>query len=206
MAPKPGRTVASGVCMQPVMAKSPEKRERPAWLTPALVVAVSLVFGFAVLPRIRPSAARFVGQEAPDFVLPVVHGGDPGSRIRLSNLRTQTVLLEFWASWCTACARQMPILNELVGRRSSGQIAVVGVSVDDTPEPAAHFARARALRYPSVHDAGGQVAESYGATTLPTMVVIDRDGRVRAIRHGVVGKKALEEILEEVSARGLRSP
>ncbi len=192
--------------MQLLMDKPPEKRERPAWTTTALVIALSLVFGFAVLPRLRPSAARFVGQEAPDFVLPVVHGGDTGSRIRLSDLRNQTVVLEFWASWCTACARQMPILNELVGRLPSDQVTVVGVSVDDSPEPAAQFARARALRYPSVHDAGGQVADGYGASTLPTMVVIDRGGRVRAIRHGVVAATALEGILEEVSARGAQSP
>ena len=166
------------------------------------MIGVSLLFGFVVLPRIRPSAERFVGQEAPDFVLPVVHGGDAGSRIRLSNLRNQTVVLEFWASWCTACARQMPILNELVGRLASRQVAVVGVSVDDTPEPAASVARARSLRYPSVHDAGGQVAASYGASVLPTMVVVDREGRVRAVRHGVVAARDLESILEEVNAGG----
>jgi cytochrome c biogenesis protein CcmG/thiol:disulfide interchange protein DsbE len=192
--------------MQPVMAKPLARRERPAWTTTALVIAVSLVIGVAVLPRIRPSEARIVGQAAPDFVLPVVHGGDAGSRIRLSNLKSRTVVLEFWASWCSACARQMPILNELVGRLPSDEVAVVGISVDDSPEPATQVARARALRYPSVHDSGGHVAESYGASTLPTMVVIDRDGRVRAVRHGVVGAPALEGILEEVSARGTRSP
>jgi cytochrome c biogenesis protein CcmG/thiol:disulfide interchange protein DsbE len=192
--------------MQRGMGQPPERRERPAWTTTALVIALSLLFGFAVLPRIRPSASRFVGQEAPDFVLPVVHGGDAGSRIRLSNLRNRTVVLEFWASWCTACARQMPILNELVGRLPSDQVVIVGVSVDDTPEPAAEFARARALRYPSVHDAGGQVADSYGASMLPTMVVVDREGRVRAVQRGVVGAQALAGMLEEVSTRGTQSP
>jgi len=192
--------------MQRVMGKPAARRERPAWTTTALVIGISLVFGLAVLPRIRPSAAGLVGQEAPDFVLPVVHGGDPGSRIRLSNLRNQTVVLEFWASWCTACARQMLILNEIVGRAPGDEVAVVGVNVDDTPEPAAQFARARALRYPSVHDAGGQVADGYGANSLPTMVVVDREGRVRAVRHGLVRPKALESLLEEVSARGSRSP
>jgi cytochrome c biogenesis protein CcmG/thiol:disulfide interchange protein DsbE len=97
-----------------------------------LILAVSFLFGLIVLPRLDPGASALLGQPAEDFALPVTHGGDPTSRIRLSDLRGQVVVLDFWASWCKPCLEQIPILAQAA--TALGERAIlVGINTGDDP-------------------------------------------------------------------------
>ena len=184
-------------------AKStPSERLRPPWLSTALVIVASLAVGLLVLPRFSPGADRYVGDEAPDFVLPVVHGGDAGNRIRLSDLRGRVVLLDFWASWCAACQKQAPILDRFARNRSPDEVLVVGVNTGDQRDAAAAFARSRDLGYPIVFDETQGVAAAYDATTLPRLFVVDRTGRIQAVRTGVVSARELESLTKEAASSG----
>jgi thiol-disulfide isomerase/thioredoxin len=190
---------------RPIVADRQPSKERPPWLTTAIVIAVALVLGLAVLPRLRPAAARFVGREAPDFVLPVIHGGDAGNRLRLSDLRGRVVVLDFWASWCGACKQQAPILDSFAQRRTNRETHVVGIATADDRANAVAFARSRALHCVAVFDEGERVAAAYGASSLPLLVVVDPDGQVSAARSGVVALSELETLTEE-AANGEPSP
>src|SRR6185295_405487 len=70
-------------------------------LYPAIValVALSVLFGFAILPRLFPEST-LTGRPAPDFALEVVGAGSSGDRIHLAELKGQAVVLDFWATWC----------------------------------------------------------------------------------------------------------
>jgi cytochrome c biogenesis protein CcmG/thiol:disulfide interchange protein DsbE len=188
--------------MPPAMVQRLATRQRPTWLNTALVLALATVVGLAVLPRLKPGSARFVGQEAPDFVLPVIHGGDPGNRLRLSDLRGRVVVIDFWASSCSACREQAPILNAVARRSGPDQVTVVGVNVQDVRDEAVRFARAQSLKYPTVLDEDSQVAVAYEVTSLPLMAVVGRAGRITAIRQGLVAAHELDELLQEALAGG----
>ena len=179
------------------MQQPAKPHNRPAWLTTALVIGASVVLGLVVLPRLRPGSSRLVGQEAIDFVLPVIHGGDVGSRLRLSDLKGRVVVLDFWASWCGPCQKQAPILSEFASRRRGKDVYVVGVNTSDARADAAEFARARALSYPCVFDGNGRVGAAYDARSLPTMVVINRAGQVSAVRQGLVPADQLLMLVKE---------
>lgn len=198
----PGRRTSYARCAVQNPKQLPAERQRPAWLSTALVITVSLAVGFLVLPRLSPGADRYVGDEAPDFVLPVVSGGDAGNRIRLSDLRGRVVLLDFWASWCPACRQQAPILDRFVRSRSSDEVLVVGVNTGDERDAAVSFARSRDLAYPVVLDEDQAVAAAYDATTLPRLFVVDRGGRIRAVRSGVVSARELENLTKEAASSG----
>lgn len=181
------------------MTRRPETTEtRQSWQPMLWVLLASALFGYIVLPYFSRQAGRahaLVGEPAPDFSLPVFHGGDAGSRIKLSALSGQVVVLDFWASWCKPCVAQAGILNDLAPRHEAG-VTFVGVNTADNPERAREFAEAHNLSYPIVLDTG-ETADAYGASSLPTLVVIDPEGRVSSAVTGVMSARELEEAIAE---------
>lgn len=184
----------------------PPPRKSPSWLPAAIVLVCSAFFGYAVLPhlarRVSPMS-RMEGAQAPDFSLPVLYdvpGGEDARRISLRALAGNVVVLDFWASWCKPCVAQARILSELAPRYANEKVVFVGINTSDRPDRAEAFAQAHQLPYPSVFDAG-EVAEAYGAQSLPTLVVVDPAGRVAQTGVGVVGASELESAIAAASSQ-----
>lgn len=183
---------------------SPSASPKQSWLPAALVLAASATFGYLILPYWSPSSSRdsaLVGQLAPDFSLPVFHGAGAGeSRVKLSALRGSVVVLDFWASWCRPCVVQAGILNE-VAPRQQGDVVFVGINTADNPARAREFAAREDLPYAAVLD-DANVAEAYGASSLPTLVVVDPSGRVASVASRVMSASEVEEAIA-AAARGV---
>jgi thiol-disulfide isomerase/thioredoxin len=141
-----------------------------------------------------------VGKPAPDFVLPVVANpsslGGGGVNATLSQLRGHPVVLDFWATWCPPCRAEVPILEKVSRAWQSQGIVLLGVNVDglDQGDPRA-FAEKHAITYPIVQDASGRVSRAYGIDTLPTVVVVSRDGSILSVQSGVVGEDELGDLV-----------
>jgi cytochrome c biogenesis protein CcmG/thiol:disulfide interchange protein DsbE len=135
---------------------------------------------------------------APDRALPVLGRAD-GTRT-LASFRGKPVVLNFWASWCTPCRQEAPLLEKAQRRLAAHGGTVLGVTFRDTTPDARAFMRRYGLTYPSLRDVDGKLAEDYGTRALPETFVIDRDGRVRAISRGAVSKRFLDDALNEVGA------
>lgn len=184
----------------------PPSRRGPSWLPAAVILLCSAVFGYVVLPqlslRVSPSS-RLVGALAPDFSLPVLHGGDPQSRISLHGLAGNVVVLDFWASWCKPCVAQAGILSQVAARHTSDKVVFVGINTADQPDRAEAFAASHQLPYPSVYDTG-EVSDAYGAQSLPTLVVIDPAGRIAQVSVGVVGAREIESAIASAAAQPQR--
>lgn len=161
------------------------------------LLALSVLVGFALLPRLFPGGrSAFVGKPAPDFALEILHNGDAGDRIRLAELKGRPVLLDFWATWCKPCQIGAPVLDRVYRRLKDKGVVVVGINTSDPQgrEMARPFAEAKKLSYPIVFDDGDEVAARYGVTTLPTVVLIDAEGNIVAIRTGLADEGTLEEL------------
>jgi thiol-disulfide isomerase/thioredoxin len=173
------------------MATEPPAQAKPPYGIAALVGGIALV-ALLVMPRLAPAQSGLVGQPAPDVALPVAANGDASGPLTLSSLRGHPVVLDFWASWCGPCAVQAPILERIAERYEKQGLVVVGVDVDDPADKARAYAKAKGLRYPIVLDPG-EASKRYGVDKLPSLVVIDRDGRVSGYYTGVVDEAALDE-------------
>lgn len=160
----------------------------------AAVLAVAVLAGFTVLPRLTPSTSRMVGQPAPDFTLPVVQNGDKGDRIQLSSLKGQAVVLAFWASWCGPCRAEAPSVDRLSRRLRDQGVTVLGVNTNDDPEAAVAFAKGANLSYPILSDEDGKVGTAFGVSSLPTLVVVDRTGKIAGVRTGLNDESSLESL------------
>jgi thiol-disulfide isomerase/thioredoxin len=175
--------------------------DQQSWTPALLVLLASALFGYLVLPywaRSGASSSPLVGQIAPDFSLPVLHGGDETSRLELSALRGNVVVLDFWASWCRPCAVQASILSKMAPQQANS-VMFVGVNTADNADRARAYAEREQLPYVAVLDSG-EVAEAYGANNLPTLVVIAPDGRVVSAESGVMTAAELEALIAKAAA------
>ena len=134
------------------------------------------------------------GPPAPDFALRALGGGNH----RLSEHRGEVVALVFWASFCGDCRRELERFERLRKTYATAGFVVLGVNLDSKPGQAAAIASAAGIRYPVLVDADHAVSRAYDADRLPLILLIDREGVVRA-RHG-----ALDERDERALLVGLR--
>jgi cytochrome c biogenesis protein CcmG/thiol:disulfide interchange protein DsbE len=170
-------------------------------LYPAIVVLVALssLFGLAVLPRLALGSTRGMkGKPAPAFTLPVVANGSPGQKLDLGELKGHPVILDFWASWCGPCAIEAPVLDRLARRYEKKGLVVLGVNVSEGDSPALikGYASQKGLSYPMLLEGSSGVSQRYGVEKLPTLVVLDKEGNVLEYLVGVVDEASLNEIVE----------
>jgi thiol-disulfide isomerase/thioredoxin len=163
----------------------------------AAIIALTALFALGVMPRLWPAGGGLLNKPAPDFTLPVVANGDDGARMRLSDLRDKVVVLDFWASWCGPCAMQAPILDR-IARKYDREVVVLGINVGEAPSLARTYATQKGLSYPILADESGEAQSLYGASTLPTVVLIDRQGNITSFVQGVVGQSTLERAIRNL--------
>ena len=172
----------------------PTKDVRQAWVLGALVLGLVLMFAFVVLPYVDPGKKTDV--TAPDFALPAIQGNALGKDIRLSDFSGRVVVLDFWASWCGPCKKQMPILDRVAQDYADTGVTFLGVSTDTEADAALAFLKASPVSYASVLDRTGEVSRKFGITGLPTLVVIDARGRVTHNDARLVGERSVRDLIE----------
>jgi thiol-disulfide isomerase/thioredoxin len=124
---------------------------------------------------------NFVGATAPDFgALDAVQGSVSPN---LTALKGRVVVLEFWASWCGVCHVMAPTLNGWHDRYSAQGLTVLGVT-NDPVDVAGRSAGEIGMGYPIASDGSGNMLRTYRAFALPTLFVIDKQGKVRDVLIG----------------------
>lgn len=148
----------------------------------------------AANPRGIPVEPR-VGSMAPDFLLETPDGGT----LRLSDLRGQVIILNFWASWCAPCRAEMADLQDAANRWAPQRVQVVGVNVQEDAGTINAFTERFRLSFPVAQDLSGRVtAEAYKVLGLPASFFIDRDGLIRDISPREMNAQTIEEKLQAV--------
>ena len=125
-------------------------------------------------PALAPAAT------APDFTLRTVGGPN----MRLQEQRGSVVMINFWATWCGPCRQEMPHLNRLYEKYRASGFVLLGVNVDDDARNATEVAAKLGLKFPVLLDTDKKISRLYDLATMPSTVLIDRDGKVRYMHRG----------------------
>jgi len=136
---------------------------------------------------------------APDFALRSLEGPN----LRLQEQRGRVVMVNFWATWCGPCRVEMPHLARLYDKYRGSGFQLLGINIDEDPHQAATTATKLGLRFPVLLDSEKRVSKLYDLSTMPSTVLIDRNGRVRYIHRGYrdgyeeTYEKQIRELLRE---------
>jgi thiol-disulfide isomerase/thioredoxin len=176
---------------------APEKKPASRWIHWVVTAAVFIaVYAWMTRGTVSP----FMGKPAPALSLRVAAGAEPGGpeRVTLSQMRDEVVVLEFWASWCGACRRTTPVLNDLKEEFQDESVAFYAVNVEPIDRQRLQAAHAAfGTRFPTLHDRTGEVQRRYAIKALPTIIVVDRGGLVRWASTGVPSKMRLRGAISE---------
>jgi peroxiredoxin len=125
-------------------------------------------------------AATLTGP-APGFTLQ----SSTGEQVSLASLKGKVVMVNFWATWCVPCRQEMPHLQALYERYESLGFELLAVNVEkNNAEGARKWLEETPVTFPVLFDGNNQVSKLYKVQTMPSTVLIGRDGTMRFIHHG----------------------
>ena len=136
---------------------------------------------------------------APDFTLL----SSTGENVRLAEQRGQVVMLNFWASWCGPCRKEMPLLEEMSKRYSTAGFVLYGVNVEEDNTDAKKLIKELGVTFAILYDTESKASSLYNVDAMPTTVVIDKKGAIRFVNRGykagdeVKYREQIRELIKE---------
>ena len=173
----------------------------PGLVVCAAVALIALlafgVSGQGTNSSIDSKLARGIRPSVPDarVALPLLGSSDKRS---VADLRGKVVVLNVFASWCDPCKAEAPILERAQAQLARRDGTVLGVTYLDNSNDAEHFVRQEHINYPVVQDVNDNYVRSFGATGVPETFVIDRQGRIAAVRRYQLAGDWLQQTLARV--------
>jgi cytochrome c biogenesis protein CcmG/thiol:disulfide interchange protein DsbE len=174
------------------------KGQAIAVVTVAAALVAVLIYGVASQgtdTSIDDSLADGERVEAASTSLPRLGAAGEQS---LADYRGKVVLVNFWASWCPPCKDELPLLERTQKRIEGQNATILGINHKDLPGDAAGVVKQYKLTYPNLRDRDGEYADEYGAAAFPETFVIDRQGRIAALKRGPVDQRWLDETLPPI--------
>ncbi len=160
------------------------------------LLGLGLGTGLAWLTRDKPAPIGVTGAAVGDQRPPFRHASLDGQWVSADDFNGQTLLVNFWATWCAPCRREMPRLQAF-SERHADQVSVVGIAIDDAG-PVRDFIASLGIDYPILVGASDVLAtqRAWGnaAGALPYTVLVDQDGMIRWQHLGEVTDKDLSSL------------
>ena len=174
----------------------------PKLMFASLLLSLTLATGCGAKDKAAapaPQAAQAQSKVPPDFSLPEVNSG---KEVKLSSYKGKVVLLDFWATWCGPCRMEIPHFVELQKTYKKKGFTLIGVSLDQQgPAVVKPFMTKWKINYPMVIDSTGEVQMSYGGIrSIPTTILIGKNGEVKDVFIGYRPKEMFEEAIKKALA------
>jgi cytochrome c biogenesis protein CcmG, thiol:disulfide interchange protein DsbE len=174
------------------------QRLRGLSTTTKVIYAGAAVFILAVVIIAATGAAAGRPKSTPpplakNFTLTEL--GDPGHTVSLTQYAGRPVIVNFFASWCTPCKHETPLMASFY-KRMAGKVVVIGIDADDKASNALKFMRKAGVSYPVGFDPYPSVTDSYGVVGIPQTFFLDAQHRI--VKH-VYGAVTLKELTQGVA-------
>ena len=135
-----------------------------------------------------------VGGPAPSFELETLKGGIFNS----SELKNKAVILNFWATWCVPCIKEMPELNKAYASFKDNDVEIIAVNFAETKSKVDEFVKKHPINFPVLLDKYGNTSQDYRVRTLPVTYFISPEGIIMDIVFGGITEKLIETKLKQL--------
>ncbi len=139
-----------------------------------------VVLSISIMALSSVQASGTLSGPAKDFTLK----SRSGKNIRLAELKGNVVLINFWASWCAPCRQEMPKLEELYNKYKDLGFVILGVNLDATRDLSQKLLKDITVTFPVLFDPENNVSEAYKIESMPTTIIVDKEGNWRFIHKG----------------------
>lgn len=156
---------------------------------PATTGTVEVESGIGALDSNPP----IIGSPAPNFVLRDLDG----NRVTLTDYRGSVVWINFWATWCTPCKKELPEIEALLNEKRGAGLVVLAINYRERHADARAFMDNAGLTLPVLLDRGGSVYDQYRLQGLPNSFFVGRDGNLAALQYGYMTEKKMRERLRD---------
>lgn len=158
----------------------------PSRLT--LVIFFSFFFSGMSSPPLR------VGGPAPSFELKTLKG----KIFKSSDLKNKAVILNFWATWCVPCIKEMPELNKAYTSFKNDDVEIIAINFSETRSEVDEFVKKYHLKFPVLLDKYGDVSQDYRVRNLPVTYFISPNGIIMDSVFGGITQKLIETKLKQL--------
>jgi peroxiredoxin len=138
--------------------------------------------------------APVVGRRAPDFKLAAIDGGE----VSLAGLEGKPVVVNFFATWCTPCKKELPAFQALAGQYADRGLTFLLVDMQEDPDDVAIFLGELSVSLPAVVDSSGEVGKTYRVRGLPSTFFVGRDGMIKQAQLGELDGRLLETGISKI--------
>lgn len=166
------------------------------WIIAFVLLNLALFGAVLYYQRSQRPGGQSVGGKAPAFTLPQL--GSP-KKVSLQDYRGEVVLLDFWATWCKPCRKQMPAMQKLADDEAlADKLAILSINTDQGPDQADRaesFVEQYDYTFTTLIDDGSASAR-YGVARIPTLVVVTPGGEIHHKASGVHSEQELRELVQ----------
>ena len=157
------------------------------WAMGAVAVLAAAAGAGVALKRFSPGDADLTGFWDRSFPTP------NGDTLRLSSLRGQRLLVNFWATWCPPCREEMPELDKFAAQYS-GTVAFYAVNIQEPASKVSEFMQTHNYKMPVLLDHDGTIGKQFRVSAIPTTVIVDKNGIIKYRKPGGVTFAEIENI------------
>ena len=160
-------------------------------------ILVLLTFSSFTVSQAQAISILEKGSIAPDFQLTTIDG----KVTSLSDFRGQTVILNFWASWCPPCKEEMPELEQFYKKNKQNNVTILSVNLtsqDIGSQKLQQFVQNYSLTFPILLDQKGEAGKLYQILTIPTSFIISPTGKITDIFVGPLTETKMAELIRKV--------
>ena len=158
-----------------------------------VIVPALLLLAGALSACVKVAAVTAEPTPTPAKVIDFTIKDLDGREVQFSSLRGQVVLVNFWATWCSPCKEEMPVLQAFYQAHQAENFLLLGVNVSDDAEDAARYMAENGFTFPVWSDPPGNTLMDLGLRGLPASILVDADGNLQWFWLGPVTEEILEE-------------
>lgn len=145
-------------------------------------------------------SARVTGTDIDNIAPNFESVTDTGESIKLSDLRGQVIVLNFWATWCAPCKVEMPEFEQAYQANSGNNFTVLAVNNSETVEQATTFRDQLKLSFPFVMDEQGEIQRQYGVVSYPSTYILNKEGVIIAKQFGPMTGEQIDTLIAQALA------